>query len=680
MGTANDPLKLTRPPVEGHVLSTARPQRLVALAQHAVDLGRSHRLLRGLTMGGHSVVIMWMEGVPGTHLDFLGERHPLAAGSLVEAASRDPEAQRLLSNADGVLALGAPARVAVDEVARGLTRPVPRSDLAGWAGVAGTWTQLRARAEAGRLTCTYARHLMTLTSIVRNPAPDEVQVELADLVTELARSGHHDEAGALLPHLRPSDADPVETARRRAVAAQVRTSVHGVEDPDLRASAAALVRVTDTVLADGDRARAAALASICLSSLFRTELHSDGLSSPLVDDPDTFLAAWRTSRIGQLLGHTSRAAERDRPADDHGVRRVLVGPGSYPRFCESVTAELRARQNVSVETLEWGRRREVIGLGVRNELVEARLHQVMGEAVREEELRARLHGVDALFLDWADRGAALVLMHVPAGVRVTLRIHSMDALSPWIHLIDWSVVDNLVCVSDHLRDVVTRLLGDRLGWTTTRVVPDAVDRSRIPTEKSLGHRRHLLMVGWAPRVKDAKWALEVLALLRATDPSWHLTLVGPGPAPRNACGSSAEYTRHLRDRLTGSDVSGSVDIVPQTRDLAPHWSAAGFVLNTSRRESFALALVEGAASGAVPVVRNWPIFAGLDGARRHFPSDWVVDTVEEAVERIHSSAEATEWARTSASARTVVRERFLAQRPAHTLADIVLGEPGNEGW
>ena len=45
--------------------------------------------------------------------------------------------------------------------------------------------------------------------------------------------------------------------------------------------------------------------------------------------------------------------------------------------------------------------------------------------------------------------------------------------------------------------------------------------------------------------------------------------------------------------------------------------------------------MEGAASGAVPVVRDWPFFAGRpNGARTLYPPGWVVGTPEEAAERI----------------------------------------------
>jgi glycosyltransferase involved in cell wall biosynthesis len=78
----------------------------------------------------------------------------------------------------------------------------------------------------------------------------------------------------------------------------------------------------------------------------------------------------------------------------------------------------------------------------------------------------------------------------------------------------------------------------------------------------------------------------------------------------------------------------------------------GVILSSSVRESFHASVVEGAASGAVPVVRDWPFFAGkANGARTLFPSDWVVETPEQAVERILLTTASDEvWQARGASA------------------------------
>lgn len=688
--------------MDGEVLSTTRPQRLVALAHDADDLTRVHEYLRGLTMAGHVVALVWLTGEPGEELDFLGQRRRIRPGlvrspgavrqllktprehwrgdrtTLVDAIRLDPAVLRLLDGAEGVMAFGDPARGTIETIVEGRSRRVPHKDLRGWAGLSRTWAQFRETARAGQLTPAYAGQLAARASLLREPPPDEVQDDLSDFLTELTRSGHHQQAIQLLPFVQLEVEDDVEVARRRALLAYTRTSQSGQEDPDLRGSATALLEAIDTVLAQGDLERAATLTTVALGLLFHVELHADKTSTPLVEDPDDFLQAWRDSDIGQVLARpTPRPPRRTQRTGGHvGPTRVLAFRGSYPQFSAQVIEALDNREDVEVTVHDWsGRGSTVRGLGVRREPVEERLRQAMGEQIHDEELSILFDEADTVFIDWADRGALVALMHVPEGVRVTLRIHSMDALSPWIHLIDWTGVEDLVLVSDHLRDVVERLLGDRLSGTTLHVLPNVVDTSRIPEDKTPGHLRRLIMIGWAQPVKDPEWALEVLSTLREHDHRWELVLVGPDFNP-GTVSSGVAYAARFRERLTAPDVCGGVEFVGRTRDLAPHLRSAGFVLSTSQRESFGLGLVEGAASGAVPVVRNWPIFASLDGARRLFPPEWVVDSVEAAADRILAHADAEDWERDSTAVREEVARRFLVGDPARTLGQIVLGEPG----
>ena len=61
-----------------------------------------------------------------------------------------------------------------------------------------------------------------------------------------------------------------------------------------------------------------------------------------------------------------------------------------------------------------------------------------------------------------------------------------------------------------------------------------------------------------------------------------------------------------------------------------------------------------AASGAAPVVRHWPFFAGRfagGGARSLFPADWVVNTADQAAARIRAlTADEATWRRAGADA------------------------------
>lgn len=693
------------------MVSTTDKQRIVVVAQDAAAFDAVAKKLRGLGAFGHRVVLVWLTGEPSQRLSAFKARVPVrpwatrpvrararhatstsplrvlkARDALMSRLTRDPVALRALDGADAVVPVGPEAWAVVDQLV-GPRRPlVTAQELDAWEQLGSVWRKLQRHVDSGppKLDAGYAKKLLEHIAVLGGQVPPVHQRLLLPLVESLHSTGEYDLALQLVEHLDPEaeGVDQVETALRRGWRVVVQTSASGEESPELREVAGEVIRAADTALARDDIDRAVVLTTLALRLLFHRELHADGLSSPLVEDPDRFLADWRASRIGQLLlTPTPRRPVlhrvRDRGANARGRLpgtdrpHVVVVPGSYPQFAGPVIDALG--EEADLDVIDLAARPGMRGLGVRPELVGARLREALGdEGVPDYELLEELERADALFVDWADKGAVAAIMSAPEGLPVTLRVHSMDALSAWIHLIDWSRVSDLVLVSEHLRSVVVRLLGDRLDGTRLHVVPVVLDASRLPIHKTDGHRRRLLMIGWAQRVKDPLWALDTLAALRRVDPKWTLTLIG-ADFVHGAVRSQAAYMRAFWSRLAEDDVRGAVDFVGYTRDIAPYLASAGFVLSTSRREGFATALVEGAASGAVPVVRDWPIYAPLGAARVLFPSEWVVTSVEEAAARILQLADEPAWLEASAGVRRAVEERFSVDTSRTRFQELIVG-------
>jgi glycosyltransferase involved in cell wall biosynthesis len=278
---------------------------------------------------------------------------------------------------------------------------------------------------------------------------------------------------------------------------------------------------------------------------------------------------------------------------------------------------------------------------------------------------------DTIFVDWCDNNAVWTIMHAPRSARIVVRIHSIDALSPHPHLVDWSKVSDVIFVGDHIRTVVTQAVPDLPRHAATHVVPNLLRLDRFDLPKNSTADRTLAMVGWAQRVKDPIFALEVLARLRQVDETWRLMLVGRD-FPLILRGSEARYRDVYRLRALADDVRDAVKYVAYTPKLADVFCAAGFILSCSRRESQGVALIEGAASAAVPVVRNWPMFASYDAARSVFPADWVVDTPAQAVERILAHADPQVRQSAGAAARGYVMKRYDQSVVAQRLFEILV--------
>ena len=134
-------------------------------------------------------------------------------------------------------------------------------------------------------------------------------------------------------------------------------------------------------------------------------------------------------------------------------------------------------------------------------------------------------------------------------------------------------------------------------------------------------------MGHNSAVKDPDFALDVLDELEPPEPRARLRLVGLLITPHGQGSRSGGGGLHRsvptptgavcrrRERRGGGE----------TDDVPGELRSAGFILSTSRRESFHQGLIEGALSGAAAAVRDWPIMAPFGGPASFLPDRWGAD-------------------------------------------------------
>ncbi|MBA2696736.1 MAG: glycosyltransferase [Actinobacteria bacterium] len=447
-------------------------------------------------------------------------------------------------------------------------------------------------------------------------------------------------------------------------------------DADPAATAGLALGLADTALARGDRDETVRWAVTGLQIAFHRELHSDVASSPLIDDPRAYLAPLRQHRVwGLLTDPVPRSPADETGSGDAAPRmRVVVLPGAYGSFYEPVVQALRELSGTQVKVLPApGRRRELHGMVVTASPVALRLAAGLGETAGAlADVGLQRPQADALFVDWADKMAVWAVLAAAPGTRITVRVHSVDALRPWLHLIDWSRVDELVCVSPHLLDLVRDALGPALQHTHAQVVPNIVEVARFERPRQAHQGITLGLVGWAQKVKDPLWAVEVLAGLLAAGGDWRLILIGPD-FPDNPTASGRVYADRFRQRAMAEDVRDRIIYAGQVSDPSVALAEVDVVLSASVRESWHLGMTEGVAAGAVPVVRNWPAFARRGGAGRLYPPDWVVDSAQQAVERIRLLADPVVRQQESGRARQALLKMAEPGRVGRAYREVVVG-------
>lgn len=450
--------------------------------------------------------------------------------------------------------------------------------------------------------------------------------------------------------------------------------------------------VSDAYLRNGDISAASEIAMSVAETAFHRELHAAVISSPLAEDPDSFLKPLRRSLTFQTLAAPAGAMESKVPGKDADLPeriesrqstrasgpatpyRLLVITHGNLHFTEEILADLQRHASVEIERLMLREQGSRFGRREPLTMIHDRFSEVAGRGVpaldpADADL---LSWPDTVFVDWCDNAAMWASLHAPRHVRIVVRFHSIEAFSHQPHMIDWSRVSDVVFVGPHVRDFVRRTIPTIERADRIHVIPNLMQLDRFALPKHAGANRVIAMVGWGQKVKDPIWALEVLARLRSHDDRWKLMLIGQGLAePRTASGR--RYHELFREQIQSQRVRGGLVFVPHTNDLPSVLRSAGFALSASLRESFGVGLSEGAASAAVPVVRDWPVYRAYGGARAVFPDEWVVQDVDAAVRRILEHADSDVLREAGEAARKHVMTQFDPQEVASRYRAVLLG-------
>jgi glycosyltransferase involved in cell wall biosynthesis len=232
--------------------------------------------------------------------------------------------------------------------------------------------------------------------------------------------------------------------------------------------------------------------------------------------------------------------------------------------------------------------------------------------------------VDLLWCDWCDE-ALVEITSKPRTCPLIARLHSYEAFAEsgdLLRRIDWSKVDALVFVAEHVRRHVRK--HHQIAGPTLHTIRHGIDLDRFspPPERSRGRK-----VGWVGTVTSKKGPqlfVQAAAALRRRDPAFEFHVVGAIAEERVEA-----YVEHLLALL---DLAGSVHLhgaVP-SEEIPDLLRGMDYILSTSPWESTQLSVAQAVACGCIPLIHHWP---GADEVYPHL-RDGLWRTVDELVERV----------------------------------------------
>ncbi len=334
--------------------------------------------------------------------------------------------------------------------------------------------------------------------------------------------------------------------------------------------------------------------------------------------------------FGEWLGRAF-PAPLARPAR---ARALRIGVASHDlKFFTGILEHLRSLPNAEVRVDRW-------------------------PSLGQQELAAsrRLRDwADVIICEWCGPNAVWYSHNRRDDQRLIVRLHRFELYGAWPGDAEIDRIERVICVSPSY-GALTRTF---TGWPSDKiaVVPNYVDRAALDRPKLEGAQFHLGFIGMAPARKRLDLALDVLEDLRRRDRrfmlfvksklTWQYPWIWADPAER------AHLDLVLRRIQTSELLRDAVVFDDFGPDIGSWLRRIGFVLSTSDDESFHLAPAEGMASGAVPMLLDWP------GADTIYDRHWIHPTPTAMAEAIGTLVRGDRWDEERMLARSQVAQFAL---------------------
>lgn len=329
-----------------------------------------------------------------------------------------------------------------------------------------------------------------------------------------------------------------------------------------------------------------------------------GGASLTEEDIDGIADAMRAAMQGQLTINSEEAeryshhqtAERARQALSfpEDKKKILIA-GHDLKFAKFIMEAIEARDDLELLVDQW-----------------------QGHSKHDEEQSHRLlNQADTIFCEWGLGNAVWYSRHKKAGQKLVTRVHAQELKTRHLDQCLHDNIDHYIFVSPYYFELMIAEFS--LQREKCKMIFNMVDTELLDKPKLPGAEFHLGMIGDVPQSKRLDRALDIFEKLYAKDKRYKLFVKGKRPEDYPWMHSKAkadEMAYYQRQYQRIKDNGWQDNVIFEGFGPIDEWlQKIGWILSVSDHESFHLAVAEGMASGAFPLVYQWP---GVDTIYPHF--------------------------------------------------------------
>ncbi|SPJ31340.1 glycosyltransferase [Falsiruegeria mediterranea] len=218
--------------------------------------------------------------------------------------------------------------------------------------------------------------------------------------------------------------------------------------------------------------------------------------------------------------------------------------------------------------------------------------------------------VDTVLCEWCCQNAVWHSNNKRPGTRLIVRLHRFEAFREFPALVQWDNVDALIVVSDWFRDRAIERYG--IAPERVHVMPQYIDWHGLQRPKLPEARFTLGLVGINPfEHKRFDRAIDFFKALRQRDSRFQLAVRSSMPWEiqwvwDRQDDTRAKFEETFQRIFTDPDLASSIRFDPAGQDMEEWYRGIGVILSSSDSEGCHTSVIEGLASGCLPVVHDWP--------------------------------------------------------------------------
>ena len=239
----------------------------------------------------------------------------------------------------------------------------------------------------------------------------------------------------------------------------------------------------------------------------------------------------------------------------------------------------------------------------------------------EQEIESSVEWADIVWLEFANDISSYVTNKVSAIQHKTVicRIHSYEVLHGNLANIDFTKIDMVVFVADHVRNIAFETYPSIKNETKTIVIQNGVNLEQFSyAERTPGF--NLAVVGDINNKKNPAMWIEIMSRLVNINPQYMLNVAGNLQELR--------FKYYLENIIHRLGLERNIRFHGKVEDI-PEWferERINYLLTTSVFESFGYSIAEAMAMGYKPLIHNSPC------SYDNWPSDCIFSTTDELIE------------------------------------------------